>query len=364
MQARQQFYLSLLWASIGCTALLQAAHDEIVLKTATKEETIRGEIKDESIDKIKMTEPGGTPMPDFSGSQVVKINWGIEDFEYMRAMGEYEKNHFASAATSFRACMDNPNMRRVVGAYLAFMCGDSYRRANKPAEAEAVLEKMIEQYPKSWYTPEAINSLVDVCVSSGNFKKLGPLLENLRKLGGKYVAKATIYEGQMLLQTKKYDEAQKKFTEAAGATNDVETQGQAQMLVAQCQVLKKDYAAARKTAETVLATKAPGSVMAAAHLVIGNALYAQAMEAKGEQAQELYLDAVLEYLRVWTLYPGSEAQEGEALYKAGESFKYLSRLPGRRNDRRRAVEMFSQVSTKYPGSFWAKQAEKAMAEVK
>lgn len=364
MQVRQLSAIcAALWA-FAAAPYLWAAQDEIVVKTATKEEVIRGEIRDESIEKIKMVEPGGQPMPDFTGSQILNIKWGIEDFEYMRAVGEYEKNHFAAAANSFKVCLDNPNIRKVASAYLAFMCGDSYRRANKAAEAEAVLEKMIEQYPKSWYLSDAIDALVDVSVTSGNFKKIPPLLEKLRKLGGKYVSKATMYEGQMLLQTKKYDEAQKKFAEAAGATNDPETQGQAQMLVAQCQVLKKDYAAAKTTAEKVLATNAPGTVMAAAHLVVGNALYAQAMEAKGEQAQELYLDAVLEYLRVWTLYPGNEAQEGEALYKAGESFKYLSRLPNRRNDRRRAVEMFAQAATKYPGSYWAKQAEKAMAEVK
>jgi outer membrane protein assembly factor BamD (BamD/ComL family) len=364
MLARQFFAIcAALW--VICVApQVWAAQDEIVLKTATKEEVIRGEIRDESIEKIKMVESGGQPMPDFTGSQVMAIRWGIEDFDYMSAMGEYEKNHFAVAANSFKACVDNPNMRKATSAYLAFICGDSYRRANKTAEAEAVLEKLIEQHPKSWYMPDAIDALVDVSIVSGNFKKIPPLLEKLRQLGGKYVAKAVMYEGQMLLQTKKYDDAQKKFAEAASGTNDVETQGQAQMLVAQCQVLKKEFGPAKQTAEKVLATNAPGSVMAAAHLVVGNALYAQAMEAKGDDAKELYLDAVLEYLRVWTLYPGSESQEGEALYKAGESFKFLSRLPGRRNDRRRAVEMFAQVGTKYPGSYWAKQAEKAMAEVK
>lgn len=365
MQARNRSIVPVLLAAVASLpVLLRASQDEIVLRTATKEEVVRGEIKEESIEKIKMVEPGGQPLPDFSSSQVVQIRFGIDDFEFERAMGEYEKNHFAEAATSFQVCMDNANLRKVTHAYVTFMCGDSYRRANKAAEAEAVLEKMLEQYPKSWYAPEAINSLVDVCVSSGNVKKLGPLLEKLRKLGGKYVAKATIYEGQMMLQAKKYDEAQKKFTEIARSTSDVETQGQAQTLVAQCMVLKKDYATARKTAEAVLATSAPADVRAAAHLVVGNAIFAQAMEVKGEQARELYLDAVLEYLRVWTLYPGGEAQEGEALYKAGESFKFLSQIPGRRNDRRRAIEMFAQVSTKYPGSYWAKQAEKAMADVK
>jgi len=363
MQVRQHFAIHAgLWAvCLAAAPWVYGAQDKIVLKRARSQETIKGEIREETLERFKMVEPGGTPMPDFAGNQIADIQWDIQDFEYMRAMAEYEKGNFAAAATSFKVCFDNVNIRKAASAYLGYMSGDSYRRASKPKEAEAILDKVIEEYPKSWYAPRAIDCLIDVCVTSGNIQKVRALVTEIRKLGGKYPAKAILYEGRMLLLTKNYDEAMAKFNEAVRGSSDAEIQGQARMLIAQCQVFKKDYAGAKQTAEQVLTTEAPDSVFAAAHLVIGNALHQQAMEKKGEEAQELFLDAVLEYLRVWTLYPGDERQEGEALYKAGESFMYLGRLPGRSRDRRRSAEMFAQVRSKFPGSYWAKQAEKAMA---
>lgn len=341
-----------------------AAQDEVVVKTPRGEETIRGEIKEESAQRFRMVEANGQPMPDFTGDQIVSVRWDIQDFEFLHAKGEYDKGQYEAAAVSLKAFLDSGNARKATVAYLEYLCGDSYRRANKPAEAEAVLEKMIEQHVQSWYCSDAIDKLVDVCAMSGNFQKMTPLLAKLRGLpGDKYKAKASMYEGQMLVQTNKIDEAMRKFTEAAGLTSDPEAKGEAQMLLAGCYVKKKDYENARKTAERAITQNTPEGVLASAHLVIGNALFQQGMEAKGDQAQELFLDAVLEYLRVWTLYPGNERVEGEALFQAGESFKFLSRLPGRRSDRRRAAEMYAQVSRKFPGSLWAKKASQAIQEV-
>lgn len=343
-----------------------AAQDELVIRMPNKKvSSVRGTIKQESLKLFRIMDPNGQPMPDFTGEQILEVRWDIPDFEYMRAKELFEKNQFAAAATSFQACLDSPNLRKAARAYVALMCGDSYRRGNKPEEAEKVLESLIEKHPESWYIPQAIDKLVDACAASGNFKKMTPLLSKLRALpGSTYKAKATMYEGRMYQHQKRIDAAMNKFNEAASATSDPETRGQAKMMLADCYVSKGDYKKAQDTAKAAITKEAPKAVLAYAHLVIGNTYYQQAMNAKGDAAKGLYLDAILEYLRVWTLYPGQERVEGEALYKAGESFKFLSRLPGRRSDRRRAANMFSTVNAKFPGSSWAKKAAKAMAEVK
>jgi len=162
----------------------------------------------------------------------------------------------------------------------------------------------------------------------------------------------------MSLVQQRTDEAARLFMKAASAAPDEESQGLARLGLARCALLAKQYDKARQMGEQAITPKATPLVLAAARLMLGNVCFEQAQAAKDDAG--LYLDAALEYLRIWTLYPGDERTEAEALYKAGECFRLLSRFPGRKGDPARAAELYSAVSGKYPGSIWAKSASKRL----
>lgn len=220
------------------------------------------------------------------------------------------------------------------------------------------------------YTTDALSSLVEAAIVTGDFNKVPPLLAELRNRGGEQKALADFYEGKLLQAKKEFAQASKKYNEAFMASNSPKIKGMALMGQAECAVAEGKLGEAREKAQKALESNPPASVAAAAHLVIGEALLAEidAQKPIGEVLEKKLMDAVLEFLRVHLLYPGDRATEPKALFKAGECFQRLAKQFNTTHgyDRQRATTMYNKLKEdpRWQGTEWANKATEALAKLR
>ncbi|MCZ7649392.1 MAG: tetratricopeptide repeat protein [Planctomycetota bacterium] len=344
---------------------VHAASDTVVVK---KGEPVQGSVNKDDLDGVEVSIGGGGKMT-LDVNDVVEIKWDIATQEWMEGQREIRSGNFADAAAAFQVMTQpevvrNSGIRPVMLPYIYFLAGDCLYRAGKPQDAANVLREFMTKFPKSRYLPKVTERLVDSAIQSGQFKEVPDLLSKLKGQGAAMAAKATCLEADMLRAQGKADAAAAKYEEAARTAADNETRALAKLGVARCAVEKKDFAKAQQMAEQALDSGDIPVVAATAHLIIGNSLLEQANKATGDAAQELYLDAVIEFLRIPVMYGGDERTEPESLFQAGMCFQRLSKFPSRASDKRRAAGLYVTLIQNYSGSSWAAQARENMKNVR
>jgi TolA-binding protein len=336
------------------------AQDEVLLSNSR---AVRGEVVKETVDSVKMVDDHKAALPEFTGAQVVSIKWDIPNNEFQLAEKQLESGNFEGAALGFKWVVDDfANFpREPAKPFVMLQYGTSLYQAGKPEEAQEVFEKLMTDYPTSRYVGDAAGRLISIYIQLKNFNRAKELLRRLSGMGANFAARALLLEADIDLAQGKKADASGKYARVPGSTTDAELLALARLGQARCE---EQPAKMRQAAEAALALKgASPNILATAHLLVGNSLLEEAKALKDEAAKEKLLDAVLEFLRVSMLYPGNEATEGEAIFKAGECFKLLSKRPDRRPDRGRAAELYNQVRDKYPGSRWAKAASESLKEI-
>ncbi|MBE7462160.1 MAG: tetratricopeptide repeat protein [Planctomycetes bacterium] len=361
MRGCAKFLPGVIFCALVALSAVRASDDSVEM---AKGEPIKGVVTKDEVDGVEVRVGGGRMNPPLG--EILSIKFDVPNMEYMEGMRAYNGGNFADAAGAFEVLTQDEmqkQLRPVVQPYVFFLAGDSLYRSGKHKEAAEILTKYMEKFPRSRYVPRATERLVDAAIQSGKFKDVPALLSKLKALGAEMAAKATCFEGDLLRAQGKADLAVPKYEEAARTATDTETRSLARLGVARCAIEKNDYAKARQMAEQALEGGSMPVVAATAHLIIGNALLGEANAATGEPAQEKYLDAVLEFLRIPVVYGGDERTEPEALFNAGMCFQRLSKFPGRTKDKRRAAGLYSTVIRNYTGSAWAAKARENMKSV-
>ncbi len=334
----------------------QAATDIV----KTKNQTFRGLVLTDSVTEVKIKNKlgGGTITPNVG--DVISIQFDIGNGEWLRGIRERNRGAFASAAESFEVLSGKDmlqSIRSVARPYAVYLWGDCLYRSGQPSKAVQAFQQFMKDYPTSRYVPLAVGSLVDSAIQTKNYKIVPPLLDKLKKLGADSRAKAFYYEGQMLLAQNKTDAANNRFNESASAAKDPETRALAKLGQARCAVLKNNLTKAKSMAEEALTSSDLPAVSGTAHMIVGKVLYAEADKLTGEPAEEKYMDALMEFMRIPVLYSGDRRTEPEALYLAAQCFARLAKFPERSKDRRRAKTMYATLLKKYNGTRWAKMAQ-------
>jgi TolA-binding protein len=359
MKAGRRTLLAWCWLPV-CLAWVagprqaRAAQDEIRL-LGPGNKVFRGEVKRESLERVVVLDEHGAPGPEFRGDQIAEIVWDIPKGEWRMGLAEMSRGNYEMAAVYFRGLLDDlGSFRDAARPYLLLMYAMSLYRWGKSAEAAEELERLTREYPASRYVPEAIDRMVEIHIQTKNYNKAQALLKKLSGLGPRYAVRAVLHEAELDLAQGRPDEASKKFARAAGETSDAQTRAIIQLGQARCAVAQQQLGKAAQMAAQALAGGPPPSVAATAHLILGTVMLEEARNSKDDPVK--HLDAALEFLRVVYLYPGEEGTEPEALFKAGECFRLLSKLPGRKAEMGRAAELYRMAQNKYPGSRWAKAA--------
>jgi TolA-binding protein len=345
---------------MGFLSAAWGAVDEVTLVNG---KPIKGEVIKETVASVKMVDERKAQLPEFTGAQVASIKWDIQNLEFQQAEKQLEGGNYEGAAVGFKGVVDDfANFpREPAKPYVMLQYGTSLYQAGKPEDAQEAFEKLMTDYSTSRYVGDAAGRLISIYIQLKNFNRAKELLKKLSGMGANFAARALLLEADIDLAQGKKADASGKYAKVPGSTTDAELLALARLGQARCE---EQPAKMRQAAEAALALKgASPNILATAHLLIGNSLLEEGKALKDDAAKEKLLDAVLEFLRVTMLYPGNETTEGEAMFKAGECFKLLSKRPDRKADRGRAAELYRQVREKYPGSRWAKVASESLKEI-
>jgi tetratricopeptide (TPR) repeat protein len=347
-----------------------ACPDTVFLKPDHR--PVKGEVVKETVDRVVLVDERNNRI-EFRWERISKVQFGLQNPAWDTAVQEFERRNYESAALHFKAALEDPSLRAVAQPCLYRMLAIGLSQAGLDDEAGRYFEKLLTDHPLSSYAPESADALVELYLDSEQFGKVRALAKQLALAGPHYAVRAVLYEAEAdlvvakanlaaaradTLEAKKAEakmaEVKARFTKAisAGPSPELLARARAGQAASEAQP-----SAARQAAEQALNTRgASPRAQAKAHLIIGGALRAEAAALTGDAAADRYLDAVLEYLRVALLHGQDKHLAGEALFRAGECFRALARLPGRRSNRARAAELFNQVRTQYPGTRWASAA--------
>jgi tetratricopeptide (TPR) repeat protein len=358
--------------AIGAMSVALAEDKITMVKGEILSGTVRGESTKDGI-KVEVREkggPGGTRT--LKPEEITEIEWDLDLTEWREAMSAFKKGSYKRASDLIGQIIEDPELfgqRSEAKAYVMFMHAESLYRSQKIAESLASFEKFMAAHPNSIYAAQAFGSIIDVAIQKKDTASAEKYLGELRKGGGEQKALADYYHGKLLLEAlNKPADADVKFASAAKASSVPSTQGMALMGQANCAIAANNLAKARELATRALGANPPPSVAASAHLVVGNALMAEADKVGAPESEQKLVDALLSYLRVPIQYGGDRATEPEALYKAGECLQklYKQYRQTRGNDRNRALYMYGKLAddVRYRSTEWANLARKGIAQLK
>ncbi|MCY3023146.1 MAG: hypothetical protein NTW87_29570 [Planctomycetota bacterium] len=359
----------------GTAALLGAVEDHII-KYKNKE-VVPGEIKKADLDQVEILyrdqKTGNASPIGFGAAEIASIEWDIQDPDWRSGMAAFEGGQYGQAAQRFQSVVageDFDKFRAAAKPAAYYYCAESLYRSNKLGDAVPMFKKLVSDYKSSFYVPKAVGSLVDAAIQTSKMDEVPALLGQLTQMGGEQRVLANYYEGQVFLAQDKVKQAEEKFAAAGAGTSVPATRGMALMGQAQCAIAAGDLARARDLAKRALQAEPPASVAGAAHLIIGNALVAEADKEKaaGEALQNKLMDALLEYMRVQEQYRGDPRTEPESIFKAGNCLErlYKSNPTSRGGDRHRAMYMYNKLTNdaRYRSSRWAVQASEAIKNLR
>ncbi|MBI3831549.1 MAG: tetratricopeptide repeat protein [Planctomycetes bacterium] len=359
---RFPWMLLLAIAASACGFRAFAVSDEVKL---TNGQVQKGVVTKDAVEGVTLQVGQGNLT--FDAVQIESIEWDIQNVEWQTGIHDFNAGDYASAAQAFQSMAGDADtmrtFREVAKPYLAYLVGESFYRAGKNQDAVSAFETFMHDYATSRYVPLAVGSLVDAAIQAKKYDKVPKLLEKLEALGGENKSRALIFGAELDMVQNNMGGAESKFNSAASSSTNKETQGLARLGLARIAIAKKEIVKARQAAEQALSSSSSRAVAGTAYLIIGDALFAEGTAAKPEEAKEKLLDASLAYLRIPVSYPDKRT-EPEALFKAGECFAALSKLPGRPADHERAMSMYNMVIQKYPVSRWAKDAQASVKNLR
>jgi tetratricopeptide (TPR) repeat protein len=370
----QRNYLGIFGVLAVCAACASRAEDKITL---VKGEVFSGRVISENTEEIKceMRDLKTAQMlpRQLRPSEVAEIEWDLDMTEWREASNAFKKGQYGKAADLISGIVGDKELldqvRKEAKPYLYFMHAESLYRAQKTKEALDAFEKFMVANKTSIYVSQAFGSIIDAAILNKDSANAEKYLIEMRKGAGDQKALADYYHGKLLLKAQnKPQDADVKFQAAQKASAVQATQGMALMGQAECAIAANNLTKARELATKALSANPAPSVAAFAHLVIGNALMAEADKAGAPASEQMLVDALLAFLRVPIQYSGNRDTEPEALFKSGECLQklYKQYRQTRFNDRNRALYMYGKVAddTRYRGTSWAEQARKSITQLK
>jgi tetratricopeptide (TPR) repeat protein len=366
MERRRRVFGSACLGLLAAVAVAaQGADDRVILR---KGSPIQGQVqKDAETVSVRHKQGGEMAQP---ATEVVEIIWDIADFNWTNGLSDMNAGKFSDACHALSKVLPNlknPALFRLEAeAEFRYRYGECLFQTGQLAEAAEQFRTFIRGFQGNRFRGRSLERLALAYIQLGKTKEAKESLNAVRSLGGDAAVRAALLEGDLNLRLRQANEAEACYTQAAGLAPDgSELRLLANMGQAKVAFLAKRFDKAKEMAEKALKGRPTANAAAAAHLILGNIYFEEAAKLTDQAKMQIkLLDAALEFLRVHLLYAGDERTEPEALYKAGETFRLLMRLPGQQASRERAKDMFSKVRERYPSSPLAPEAEKRLDEMR
>jgi tetratricopeptide (TPR) repeat protein len=335
----------ILWISslaVLATAASAFASDHIRLVTGT---TVAGEVVEMGQNEVKI-DVGGVPKT-YSVNQIDSIQFDEEPKELSDARIKMRAGKLAAALTLLNAIktgeVSRDAIKQDIEFYKAFLLARlALAGSGSHKEAGEKLLAFEKARKNNYHYLEAMAALGDLLVATGRVEKAEPYYAQLAATPWpEYRMRAAVLMGRALEAQQQYDKAIEKYDEALGISADgkeADTQhfaaelGKASALAASDKIDE-----AVKLIDNVIAKADPDNqdIYARAYVALGNC-YKSAGKPK---------EALLAFLEVDLLYPGSPEQHAEALAN-------LATLWAKVDKAERAAQAREQLERRYPHSRW------------
>ena len=329
---------------VAAIALLLAsaasAADTVVLLNGQRH---TGTVLRDDAEKVALRTRGEV---EFASSQVREVIYDDGRPEsYTLGKVAYLERRYDQAVNYLVTALDQqPN--KLLVQYIYYYEGLAHDRLGENEEAVACFEKLWEMGNATRFWMEAGNNLVPLYLNTGNVAKAEKVIKEISG-NDRARAQVNVWRAMILEKQKRYDQAIKAYREAASdaRSRQPEIASEAEIGIARCQIYAKSYSEAARSLRSLIQGTEDNGIRARCYVLLGDALAAQA------RSSAEYEEAVMAYLRVPTLYPGSQETEAKALFEAGNCFKKM----GGQVAEQRAGMMYALLKRKYPDSLEAGQ---------
>jgi tetratricopeptide (TPR) repeat protein len=352
------FAAPIVLVALGGSALAQ--RDTVTLKTGETQEVV---VTSADYDAVNYKMIGKDVQSRFKWPEVQNVRYGSAADLY-RAVDAMNAGKVQDAATALDKLAGDAKLRPVVRQEVLFTQGLAARRLGDVDKAIGAWRELLKSFPKSRYLIATGGNLMGALLSKGDVGGASKTLDDLTaaaKTAGLDAAAQNSFgllRARILLEQKKYAEAQNSFAQVASASGispDVVTQ--AKYGLAFCAQMQGKTADAEKSYRELTTADAENTVLAGAWNGLGDL----ALEiGRSKRDPEKLRDALFCYLRGVVLYgPTQEETTDEherALAGAANAFESLGQLETNAENKKtliaRAREKRSQLETQFPGSRW------------
>ncbi len=348
------------------------AEDKIKKKDGSE---VAGLILEWDYRAAKIQLPGaGKATQNLKTDDIDSVEWGGLTKEWKDADTDLKSGKEDAAFAKFKALAENKRLRAALRQEAMWNGSLASFRLGKDDEAVVTLKSMISdaEFPQSRYLASAQENIVRALVRSGKavdaiafadaeISRTGRLTDS-----SAFVDRLKLMRCRALLGQGKAKDAKVDAGSLAQGTGPMS--GEAKVLLASIAFAEKDTAAAETQATAALKLALSNAARAECYNVIGKCLLEKG---KASNKSDLIREALLKFLRSSLQYPPAPGDDTgaheDALFHAGESFKFLGELAKGDDQARslmRARDVFRRLLSEYPQTRFKDEANKRLERLK
>ncbi len=333
----------------------------------TSGRAIDGEIQEITSKEIKIVVGGGviTVTQDQIKGPIV---WDEQSIPGAMSTGKakFANQQYAGAITDLTKAMGSSGTRSVLKQEIAFFLAESYRLSGDFTNAAATYQKILKDFPNSYYLGKIYSNIVDCHMYSDppNYREalagIATAAAKARELGF-----AEDFIGDLKLKEARVYDIQRQLSQASAAYQSLVNHKTpriawaAQAGLGRCQLLDKQNDKARMTFQKVIDNCEPGytQTLAIAYNGLGEVYLAQ-NDGKVETVKE----ALMCFLRTTVLYPPGPSdlteEHAKGMMLSAKSFQRLAKMDAANAEKyeieyhRLKARFQGEYSADYP-NFWA-----------
>lgn len=341
--------------------VLGAQQDTIVLKDGKERKT---KILSEDYDSVKFALEGGTQ--DLRWKQIDSIRYsGAES--YYKAVETLTGGKLVDSLPLLEALAADTKLRNVLRQGVLFHLGNAYGKQGDVDKSIATHEQLLADFPKSRYLTSVGANLLAAYRAKGDAagaaKSIDAALAASKSASGDAALDAdlNVLRGMVLLEQKKYADAERSFSSAASAAGaSPNTIASAKLGLARAAADNGQKSEAEKRFREIVVSDASNTVLGAAWNGLADLAFEQAIAARDRDGLRVALFA---YMRAMVQYPpdrDSATEEHErAIAGAAKTFEAMGQLEGNADRKKlsagRGKERWDYLANKYPRSRFNKK---------
>lgn len=376
--------------TLGLLALLAApaAADVIVLRDGTRIEGVK--VTAETAAKVEYKQPKVNAPQSKPSAEVRDVEYASTSTDFREGLKAQAEGSLAAAAAYFDVAAEDEKLPEHVKATARFLSGDLWLAAGDLKDADEAFAALVKTWPDSRHLPAALSGRGQALLQSGDFAGAQKAFETLKaeakakSLGERWEIDAD-YHSLVAAVAGDLKGADGKPVDAVAGFQAIlkRAEGKDAELAARCKVqIGRVHLGAGRNDEAlplfegIIAQRLdlPDEVVAGAYNGRGRVYFARATtrleaatatgakgdkvkaEAQRSEAMDLFGEARLDFLRVFTQYNAVQDQQAEAVFWAAQCFVNI----GDTDSDTRSKALLRLCATSYPNSPWGQKAKQSL----